>query len=205
MSVAFENIASDIGIFASSLSFAATTTGSDRAILVTTGIDSATIDVTAITYDGDSLSIADRDVGSDFTLEIWELANPSTGSNTLSVTWNGSDSNAAAGAFAFSGVDQTTPSDGFQGANGTSSSPSVTVTSKTDDFVLDSIMLFFNPTPGSGQTGRFSESSFDFYEGSTEPGASSVVMSWSNSSSDYTLVAINVRQVDVSRRVFAVT
>jgi len=61
---------------------------------------------------------------------IFSLANPATGNKTLSASWTGV-SDFVLGAINFSGVNQTTPvvvADSAA-ANGTSTAPSVTVTS----------------------------------------------------------------------------
>lgn len=206
MAVAFSSAASDSANFVSSLSFAASTAGSDRAIFVTTGINSTTTDVTGITYDGADLNFVNRVIGGGFTVELWELTAPTTGSNTVVVTWNASASGTAfAGVMSFTGVSQGMPSNNFQSASGNSATQTITVTSKVDDFVLDSLMVFQIPTIGSGQTQRFTEGGFDLWRGSTEAGAASVTMSWTTSiSSTYALVGVNVNQVQ-ERRIMTVT
>ena len=80
------------------------------------------------------------------------------------------------------------------------------VSSAVDDFVIDSIESFQDAAQGAGQTNRYIESGFDRHEGSTEPGAGNVTMSWTFFSSDFNLIALNIKKVAVAvRRIFTVT
>jgi len=207
MAVAFNSVNSGIADFTSSLSFALSTSGSDRLVTFATFVASNSINVTAATYDGVALTPVGSLSGNGFTMEFFRLVAPATGSNTCSVTWSGSSS-VSIGAMSWTGVDQTTPVSGFQSNLSGTSSNSVTVSSSVGDFVVDAIAHFQSQTVGSGQTQRYSVSTFDQHSGSTEPGASpNVAMSWSFSIGDNTnLIAMNINQVAaVVRRIFNVT
>ena len=206
MSALFNNSNSIDGTFASSVTFALNITGSDRYLNVGAVVDDITTDITGITYNSVALSFINRLIGGGSTNEMWELINPDTGNNNVVVNWNSSGDFVSAGAISVTGVDQTTPSDGFQSSSGTSTSASVNVTSATDDFVIDSIETFNTASVGAGQTQRYAESGFDQHKGSTEPGASSVTMSWSFASTNFNLIAVNVKQVVIIiRRIFTIT
>ncbi len=130
------------------------------------------------------------------TVDFWYLIAPNTGNANVTVTWSG---NIAAGVVAvntFTGAHQTVPFGTAVTGTGNSNTMSVVVSSAVNDMVLDAISLGDNsnqlalPT-GSGQTQRWNieanvsgSSTYDHTGGgSTEPGAASVTMSWTENSS----------------------
>lgn len=71
-------------------------TGSGRVLVVVIGTNDATDRVTAITYNGVSLTQGARQVGDvSVASDIWYLENPASGSNTLALTTNGSEDYSA--------------------------------------------------------------------------------------------------------------
>ncbi|MDI3467904.1 MAG: hypothetical protein OJF50_006725 [Nitrospira sp.] len=117
----------------------------------------------------------------------WYLAGPSTGANTVTITASGAVSALLGGSISASGVDQSAPMGACATANGSSTTPSVAVTAATGDLVLDGGVIDHvgTLTVGSGQTERWNiidPNGFVKFFGSTEPGASSVTMDWTNSS-----------------------
>lgn len=151
--------------------------------------------VTAVTYAGVSLTNTDGAAAamsvtgtSGAISSIWKLVAPATGSNTVVVT--GPVSNVHIVAETWTGVHQTTPLGTFGSATGTSTAPSVTITSATDEVVTDivgaSAALVSNTalTVGSGQTSEGTLVALSFggtavrSGASYETGAASTVMSW---------------------------
>jgi hypothetical protein len=85
------------------------------------------------------------------------------------------------GVVDFSGVNQSTPLGTLATANGTNSTPSVAVTSATDELVIDFMYSgYINITAGADQTIVWEHDNTDNTSGgsSTEPGTTSVTMSW---------------------------
>ena len=113
--------------------------------------------VHSVTYNGTNLTSLRRDEAADtgpawVDSEIWYLANPSTGENTVAVTIVGT---AAAGnadsVVSFTGVDQSTPFEANNGAVGTSTTPSVSVTTVTNNAWVFSSLFYRS---GSGRPNR---------------------------------------------------
>ncbi len=165
-----------------------TTAGSDRLMLVGISFGKTNGDsVSSVTYDGVALTHvgSQDDVSSESRVEIWRLVAPATGTADVVVTFSGTGhEDATIGVMTFTGVDQSTPLGVFAGAQGDSTSPSVTVASATNELVFG-VAAYNNSNngdfvPGAGQTERW-----DLFgggsangSGTTEAGAASVVTSW---------------------------
>lgn len=97
--------------------------------------------VDALTYDGVSMlaNLVGNVQSATFQASlpgdasIWELPNPNTGAKTVALTWSAANAyGGGAGSITYTGVDQSVPCSGTAvTANGTSTTPSVTVTSTT--------------------------------------------------------------------------
>lgn len=130
-----------------------------------------------------------------YVAALWGIISPPTGTKTITVTWTANTGpqgpdDLYANSTNYTGVDQTTPTGTAVGASAiTSSTPSVNVSSATDELVIDCVYHDTTPTltVGSGQTQRWQGDppGNDGTTGhSTEPGASSVTMSWSLSAAE---------------------
>jgi hypothetical protein len=117
-------------------------------------------------------------------IELWALANPPTGVQTITVTWAASG-NAGGASISFLGSDGTigTPITG----SGTTSPASVVVTSATGNLVSDGMIQDISSTcaaqtatPGAGQTQQFVGCTDTIWRlgESTALGAASVTMTW---------------------------
>ena len=187
----------------SSFSFSHSCSGSDRLLIVSVHCDNG-IDVSAVTYAGQSLTLVSQVVhsGGKPRVEVWRLIAPPTGSNNVAVTLSGGNSDkVTVGAITYNGVNQTTPIDGVTSAQGYSTSASVTVVSQVGDLVQDAMAAISAGASsiGSGQTQRYSRemggsgASNHFGVASTEPGATSVPMSWSlTESKEWVIVGFNI-------------
>ncbi|OGH16329.1 MAG: hypothetical protein A3C97_03240, partial [Candidatus Levybacteria bacterium RIFCSPHIGHO2_02_FULL_37_11] len=159
--ITFDNQTSLSGQTGSPVNFSHTTgTGGNRMLIVAVTTDVSIRTVSSITYNGVSLApIPGCQYTSYTNLEMWYLANPSSGSNTVSITLNGSGTWIAS-AVSYSGVAQTDP---FRASCQTESGSSGTdatldVTSQYGDKTIDLINYpAFSPTlaAGSGQTDRW--------------------------------------------------
>ena len=114
------------------------TTGSltNGALYVLTGVQDsnhANFPVTGVTYDGEALTKirSDEAVGN-VRSEIWRLLDPPTGTANVVVTTTGALGETAVIAVTLNGVHQTTPEEANQGTSGSSSTPSISITTTTD-------------------------------------------------------------------------
>lgn len=119
-------------VSASPQTLSLTCSGSDRVLLVAVGFRSAATTVNDITYNGVAMTLVDRQVhttATDLVSELWYLADPSIGTNDISVTFdpNVDPTRASIGALCATGVNQTSPVDGQNKAEGNSTSASVSV------------------------------------------------------------------------------
>jgi uncharacterized repeat protein (TIGR01451 family) len=128
----------------------------------------------------------------DRRMEMWRLINPPVGTATVSVTFS-SSAKAVIGSASFFGVNQTTPNGSFVSAGASTNLATLTVPSAAGELVIDCMAVQGNAataTVGAGQTqfwNDYSRSNGGAVVGcsSTEPGASSVAMTWNLSGADY--------------------
>jgi len=116
---------------------------------------------------------------------LYRLIAPNTGSQTLTVNFGDIFDSAVIGVSTFTNVNQSTPLGTASSSTGLSTASSTSVTSASGELVTD-LIAFCGPTNvvvGSGQTSRWTQltGNGNIYGGSsTEVGAGSVTMSWSN-------------------------
>ena len=173
---------------ASSDSFAHTTSGSDRLMLV--GISFGHNDeerVNSVTYNGTPLALMgarDNADSESARVEIWSLVAPATGTHNVVVNYSDTDHDGATiGVTTFNGVDQVSALGSFESAQGDSGSLSTTVLSGSGELVFGVAALDddndWDLVPGLGQSEQWDAYvSYANGAGSTEPGAASVVTSW---------------------------
>jgi hypothetical protein len=145
----------------------------------------------AVTYNGVAMThLGGMNIGTTKYADRFYLANPSQGSNTVSVSWTGGSS-ATVPIHAQSFIDGVINIASHTTASGTSTTPSVNVPSTSNDVVYDYMIAdaapgTLSPAVGAGQTEKYK---FDRFGNevsggqSTEAGAASVTMSWSISAS----------------------
>ena len=173
------------------------TSGTNRMLIVGVATD-AGVDVTNVTYNGVALTpVAEAINSGQVRVEMWRLLSPATGTKTISVT-TASLTEIAAGATSWFGVDQTTPTGSAANAVGNSTIPSVNASSATGEIVVDMVGsnngndLF----PGSGQTSLWFTAQAGFISGvsSSEPGASTVTMSYDQpASGEWAIAAVSLK------------
>jgi hypothetical protein len=168
-------------------SWSHTCTGSDLILLVGVSYwwSSTPNEVTGITYNSVALTRVGgvTNTSSNRSMELWRLVSPATGSHTISVSWTNSMVGVG-GAQSWTGVHQTSPLGTFASGTGGGTTPSVDVSSATDEVVIDHLALENGVSTlnvGSGQTQRWQILANPETDGggSSEPGATTVTMSWS--------------------------
>jgi len=186
--IAVESTSSASAKAASSLTWSHTVGPSlNRILMVGVSNNNTTRPVSTVTYGGTALTRVgfQNAPGTQNRIELWSLIAPSPGTANVVVTFSGSV-DSVGGAIVFSGVDQATPLGTFASANGSNASPSVTVSSASGQVVIDTLATNgdgSSAAAGPGQTQRWSLKTGNgggnaLGAGSTEPGASSVTMSW---------------------------
>jgi hypothetical protein len=189
----FDAASSTSATSVSSLSWSHTCSGNDRLLFVVVGAGSSVVGnrvVTSVTYNGVALTQAWALNGPGWVRnEGWYLVAPATGANTVVVTYAGNNLQAAAGGVSFTGVNQTTPVDTAATASGNTGNPTVVVSSATTDIVISGVSSDAQTTLAVGGTGtqRWRVLNVDTdtaYGSSTDAGASSVTMIWTQSGNE---------------------
>lgn len=160
--------------------------GNDRILIV--GINTAGgTGISSVTYDGDQVltQIRSDDNGGSAHTSLWYLVNPRTGTKTIQITLLGLD-RVVAGGISLTGVDQTNPINANNGATGTSSAPSVSITTTTaETWIVDVVGTSGGSmTAGDGQVEQWEDAMLTTVAaGSIELTSSSgtYAMEWTNS------------------------
>ncbi len=176
-----------------------TTASSNRLLLVTVKQQTGdTSGPSSITYNGQNLTRKDEmeDCINSCNFEIWYLTNPSTGTNTVTVTY-GSSAFRQFGATTFYNVDQTTPLGSVTSSrdnSGTSASINVTTTSKQVVFDALAVTADSNPSVGSNQTKTYTLANGNNSVSSSYKSAtgSTTTMNWTFSSSFWAYLAVPI-------------
>lgn len=182
---------------ASSLSWSHTCSGSNRLLIVHSGTNGTPVSTTGVTYN--SVALTSRwSTSQNWTAASgWSLVAPATGANTVAITLSAAEDTEFGQAISYTGVDQTTPHGTSQTASGVSASPAVpTITSATGEVVVGFIMTSDTAiTTGSGQTAEITDINFasDSAETDSEPGATSVDMTWTTAGSQWSVGAIPIK------------
>lgn len=178
--------------------------GANRALIAMVGIEVEGRTVSGITWNGsENFTVKSTHTGTtgtpDSRVEIWHLVAPTETTADIVIALAGGTATFSGGVTYATGVHQVTPLGLAATSDGSTANPAVNVTdSAVGDLVIDLLHdSFGDGVAGAGQTGRYDNTAQTSYfsHGSTEPGAASVTMSWTQSGSPRHLVAINVRQV----------
>lgn len=188
-----------------------TCAGSDRYMLVGVGIGSGDVALTfssGPTYNSVSMSqIANAGPGpsSQSRMFVFELVAPATGANNLVFTMSGGG-NGRSGVIirSYTGVNQSTPTGTVVTNTGDTGTPTVTVSSATDELVTDLMAIWSNTTMtvGADQTQRVNgtyEDSTGRFCSSDQAGAGSVVMDWTGGNGfDWATVGVPLKPASAS-------
>jgi hypothetical protein len=157
--------------------------GNNGILLVTCGMHNS-YDVTGVTFNGVSLTKLGETSGTYRRAQIWYLLNPPAGTHAVVLT---GATTISAGSVSFFGVNQESPFRHNTGLNGSSYSPSLSVTSIVTDVVVDVVCGWtWTASQGAGQTLNFTDT-FGYVRASSsrEDGSDpSTTMSWTASGSD---------------------
>lgn len=176
--------------------------GNDRLLIVgITLLDTSTgKKVDTVTYAGVGLTQFKNTAANNHRIQMFRLAAPPSGTATIDIQLEGTSENKAAiGAVSFFRTNQDTPVTNIGTSTGDRGSSSITVSSMSDDMVMDYIgtdKLIDDTAPGSGQTLQLKALAEQGKQSaaSTEPGASSVSMDWNFSTTrKFNHVAFNIK------------
>lgn len=183
-----------------------TDAGSDRVIilrLMARNAGAATPDPTGVTQAGNAMTMkVNTSTAPSNANEGWiyYIVNPTGGSNTVAIDWSTVPSHATASLITCTGADQG--ADPFRGAassaTGTSTAPSVSVTSASGDIVFDVVVSALSALTVNGSQ---TEDSNQFIGGgnlvagaSHEGGAASVSMDWTLAASrGWTIAGVSLK------------
>lgn len=192
MAVAFDAVGGPQNGSGSPTTWSHTCTGSNRALYVGVAEKYATA-VTGATYNGNAMTLVGQynDSGSNVrSVNVFRLVAPSTGANTVSVSQSASHTLVGM-SISFTGVDQTTPDGTAVPGHTVGTAPTVTVADgDANAIILDFLAWYVDAgqtmSVGASQTSRFNTLNTDIGAAcSTEPGSSSVDMTWTASASTY--------------------
>ena len=183
-----------------------TCSGSDRFLIVGIAHYDSGDSVSGVTYDGVAMTAVPLGATSNGTsylcfITLYYLIAPNTGTHDIVVSVTGGVFDFGAGATSYTDVHQTTPLGPAATAIGTSTTPSVTVSSAVNEIVFDSLSIIHDGTlsVGADQTQRWNSitpNGYLKYAGSTENGAASTTMSWANSNSQtWAIAAVSIKPV----------
>lgn len=184
VAIAHNTTTSGSNSFGSSVSFAHTTTGIDKALVVGVLFRSSTLTITGVTHNGNALTLVSGSLisGSGLTLALYCILNPDASGDVV-ISLSGS-TNCIGIANSYTGVHQSTPL-GTAVTNGvitTGSTTTINLSSASGELCVD---IFGNrnadtPSITGGQTARGSVDSASQMNAamSEEAGAVSVDMSW---------------------------
>lgn len=192
-------------------SWAHTCTGSNRYLVVGVSMLSvAGSNVSGVTYGGVAMTFLGAIASGSGAIrsELWGLISPATGSNTVEVTLSAA-LDSIAGATSFTGVNQTSPIEGYNSATATNvgaADATVNVTTVADnDWVVDCVATSDTAiTVGAGQTSRNNVtgtlgSGAMSTEGPKTP-AGSVTMNWTDvgAAATWSIGAIGLRDINAA-------
>lgn len=205
--LAIDSTSSSACFGCSSLSWSHTVSGSDRCIFVAPTRYDTFDALNTATYNAVSATLVPSSGLTSGNHEVawYALIAPSTGANNVQITTTpGVATELTGGAVSFTDCHQTTPYGTAVTASGTSTTPSVNVSSAATEIVLDNLSILHNGTltVGAGQTEQWNaigSGGFAKYAGSRETGAATTTMSWSNSTSQaWAISAVPVKPTAVS-------
>lgn len=177
-----------------------TTAGSDR-VGVVRFMASTDSPVTSVTWGGVAMTLVGSVVRSDATIYAYEIPAPPTEASDVLIAFTSGSPSGPYTVSSYNGVDQTTPirNQGagalFVSATGTSTTPSVNVTSATGDLVLDAMdVAQVISSVGANQTTEFLDTAggSDRFGASREAGAATVTMSWTTGSAGWSILAFSL-------------
>ena len=166
----------------------------NAALLVSTAVNSTSVNVTTITYAGTSLTfIGQKASSTQDTVELWALSTTNgltTGTNTLTVNFSGNTLPVVSVAVMYN-FDQQALFGSTVSASGTSSSPAVNVTNtNTNQTIIGALATYnknnVNPNdPGVFLWYKYIDNGYNLLAGLYQPGAAiNTNISWTDAGSE---------------------
>lgn len=193
MAVAFDAVSSNFYGNANTVSFTHTPVGTPTNVGLGLSFNSISVipGIQTLTYGGVSCTRTNQVIITGGTYpayyaEIWELANPPSGPQTVFVTFNTAGNYGSIGVVTVTGGDTAQTFSNNNTASGTGSTASGSCTSAIGELVMTSMFGVLDTATatatGTGETERWN-GAFNTIEGagSTIPGAASVSSSWTRS------------------------
>lgn len=197
MAIAHENQTSSSTTYGVTLTWAHTTSGSDKILIVSVGIRSATITINSVTHNGNSLTRLRQETGNFNTGDLWYMVNPDATGNVIATISEAE--NIVCVANSYTGIHQTSPFGTDTGLNsGSGLTSTLNLSSAVGELCIDALIIRSGDTPTitGGQTlrGAIATSAVSIAM-SEEAGAASVDMSWSWSSGQHSQLAVPLKPV----------
>jgi len=197
------------GTGVSSLTCAHTVSGANREIVNWISWYHSLSALSGLTYNSVALTAipSGSTANGQYHIDGSHLIAPATGTNNMVATFTGNVFDVGMGSTSFTGADQTTPLGTAVTATGTSTTPSVTVSSAAGEIVLDGLVIIHSSTltVGGSQTQEWNaiaNSGFIKYAGSSQNGAASVSNTWTNGTSQaWAQGAVPIKPVAVATSV----
>ena len=195
MAIAFDDAGSATTASDTALSITdLTISGSNRYLAVGVSFDDTVDHSVTGTWNGNPLTVRLNNTAKR-GLVVLDLVAPDTGTQTLALSWS-TAGRATAIAVSYTGVDQTTATDGWSATTGTSATASRDTASAAGDLVVD-FVVFNGGTAlsvGADQTSRAeSDNGGQLQSGcSEEAGAGTVTSSWGSGFEDWAIATANL-------------
>lgn len=182
MAIAFDAATTGSATSSTTVSATHTATGTNLAAFMHTSSAAGTPQSVTATYAGTAMTEHwDATFATFYRHAGYTLVNPTTGAQTVTATYAGTQGNMRIGVATYTGVDQTTPVGTANIATGNSTTPSVNITSASGELVVDGMtqVANANATAGASQTERWDLAGAEVsVAGSEEAGAATTTMSW---------------------------
>lgn len=188
--VSFDAITNGLITAATSKTISHTVSGINRIVFVALHLG----DVTGVscTYGGVAMTlVASNTSAPNRDTYLFYLINPPLGAANAVASWTGA-SGGYMSVKSYNGVHQTAPLGTAVNAYGNNTTPTVTVSGLNDSLIIDAVMSDNTLTVGAGQTERLNYPGSFSIGGSEENGGSNIVMSWSQASGNWSIVAVPV-------------
>jgi hypothetical protein len=200
MAITFDIAASDQGTSGTVETVSITiANNANRFLFVGVGLSASTPGtVSGITFNGSPLTpIWEVFNGGNHRCEGWYIKAPDAGTHDIQVTFSGAADEWAIGGVSLYGVDQTTPiGTPAEASDDASSTATVNVGSADGELVVDCVYgLATAIAAGANQDTRWEEENIGGNSGgsSTEPGQTTVTMSWTTFSDEWAIGAVSVK------------
>lgn len=207
MAIAFNNITATTALSVSPATFSHSCSGNDRILFVYLAYAGSAGSITGVTYNGVAMTQSTAYTGNAAINEVWVLNNPSSGSNTVSVTFTGGVSSGVVLAGSYTGARQSSQPEVTKAitlpVSGVSISDSVTTVSDNSwTLGFCSTTVASGIKAGSGTTergdnavGAITIGLYDTNTSKTPPGSSTITVDVNTGSGQMDLIIYGIAPV----------